>query len=83
MELQGNTGQVASATVLDNIVPTRVSVVAGADAAADVLYLFQADYDSGSCSDGDQLKLAAVTKILASSLHVDATFGTAGTSVLS
>jgi hypothetical protein len=83
MELAGSTGQVASATVLDNIVPTRVSVVAGADPAADVLYLFQTDYNDGSCSDSDPLKLAAVTKMLASTLHVDTTFGTSGTSVLS
>ena len=61
-----------------NVVPAGVDVVAGASAAQDIVYSLDTNADNGVCENGNRMPFCAITKMFASSLQLDSSFGSAG-----
>jgi hypothetical protein len=79
MVVNGATGLLSSARVIDNADLERLAVVDGGSTAADVLYILDDNFNAGTCSgSGRTLPTYGVRKLFASSLQADSAFGISG-----
>jgi hypothetical protein len=79
MVVDGATGLLSSARLIDNAEPVRLAVVDGGSTAADVLYILDDNFSAGRCGVfGRTLPTYGIRKLFASSLQADSTFGSSG-----